>query len=40
MKVMGKHSDIAKDLLKSDKEEVVHANLMVLLDGDDYDKLK
>ena len=38
--IQGKHSDIIKELLKSDKEEVVHANLMVLLDGDDYDKLK
>ena len=38
--VIGKHSSIAKEILKSEKEEIIHANSLVLLDGDNYGKIK
>jgi len=38
--ILGKHSNVIKEILKIDKEEVIHANLLVLLDGDDYGKIK
>ena len=38
--VIGKHSKEAKEILKSDKEEIIHANSLVLIDGDDYGKIK
>ena len=38
--VIGKHSKDAKEILKSDKEEIIHANSLVLIDGDDYGKIK
>lgn len=38
--VMGKHSIEAKNILKSDKEEIVHANLLVLVEGEKYGRIK
>lgn len=38
--VIGKHSSVAKEILKSEKEEIIHANSLVLLDGDNYGKIK
>ena len=38
--VIGKHSKVAKEILKSDKEEIIHANSLVLIDGDNYGKIK
>ena len=40
IKVMGKHTDDAKGLLNSEKDEIIHANSLVLIDGEDYGKIK
>lgn len=38
--VIGKHSFEAKQILKSQKEEIIHANLLVLIEGENYGKIK
>ena len=38
--VIGKHTSEAKTILNSDKEEIIHANSLVLIDGDNYGKIK
>jgi len=38
--VAGLHSDKVKDILKSDKKEIVHANSLVLINGEEYGKVK
>ena len=39
LNVMGKHTIDSKEILKTDKEEVIHADMLVLLTGDDYGKI-
>lgn len=39
-RVIGKHTDEAKELLNSEKDEIIHANSLVLINGEDYGKLK
>jgi glutamate 5-kinase len=38
--VIGKHSQDVKDILKSTKDEIVHASMMVLIEGDEYGTIK
>lgn len=38
--VIGKHTSEAKTILNSEKEEIIHANSLVLIDGDNYGKIK
>lgn len=38
--VIGKHSIEAKEILKSEKEEIVHANFLVLIEGENYGRIK
>ena len=38
--VIGKHSQEVKDILKSTKDEIVHASMMVLIEGDEYGTIK
>ena len=38
--VAGLHSDKVKDILNSDKKEIVHANSLVLIDGEEYGNVK
>jgi len=38
--VIGKHSSIAKEILNSEKDEIIHANSLVIIDGDNYGKIK
>ena len=39
-KVSGLHSEHACDILKTDKKEIIHANSLVLIDGDEYGKFR
>ena len=39
-KVSGLHSDYACEILNTDKKEIIHANSLVLIDGDEYGKIK
>lgn len=39
-KVIGKHSQDVKEILKSTKDEIVHASMMVLIEGDEYGTIK
>ena len=34
------NSQDVKDILKSTKDEIVHANMMVLIEGDEYGTIK
>lgn len=38
--VIGKHSNEAKKILNTDKEEIIHANLLVLIEGEQYGRIK
>ena len=38
--VIGKHSQDVKEILKSTKDEIVHASMMVLIEGDEYGTIK
>ena len=38
--VIGLHSEEAKNILKTSKEEIIHANSIVLIDGEEYGKIK
>ena len=38
--IKGKHSNEAKKILNADKEEIIHANSLVLIEGDEYGKIK
>jgi len=38
--VIGLHSKEAKNILKTSKEEIIHANSIVLIDGEEYGKIK
>lgn len=38
--VIGKHSQDVKEILKSTKDEIVHASMMVLIEGDVYGTIK
>ena len=38
--VIGKHSLDVKEILKSTKDEIVHASMMVLIEGDEYGTIK
>ena len=39
-RVSGLHSDYACEILNTDKKEIIHANSLVLIDGDEYGKIK
>lgn len=38
--IKGKHSNEAKQILNTEKEEIIHANSLVLIEGDEYGKIK
>ena len=38
--VKGKHSEQLKQIINSNKEEIIHANSLVLLDGEEYGSIK
>lgn len=38
--VIGLHTDEAKQILKNSKDEIIHANSIVLIDGEEYGKIK
>lgn len=38
--VIGKHSQDVKEILRSTKDEIVHASMMVLIEGDEYGTIK
>ena len=38
--VIGLHTDDAKQILKNSKDEIIHANSIVLIDGEEYGKIK
>ena len=38
--VIGLYSEEAKKVLNNDKDEIIHANSIVLIDGDEYGKIK
>ena len=39
-KVSGLHSNYVYEVLNTDKKEIIHANSLVLIDGDEYGKIK
>ena len=39
-KISGLHSEYACEILKTYKKEIIHANSLVLIDGDEYGKIK
>lgn len=38
--VIGKHNEDVRTTLKSNKDEIIHASMLVLIEGDEYGKIK